>query len=87
MTDEPCAIEDLEAIVPSYDRWDVKPDGELGDYYEHEDHGLMETSDIQEYRCANCNECFTPEKKFDLDALAKAWQAALDHLKGEGVAA
>ena len=79
MSDEPCTIEDLRAIVPRWDSWSVDRDGMTVDMACDgcADHGH---SDIDEYYCSNCGEYFTPEKHFDDDELARVWRRALDHL-------
>jgi hypothetical protein len=73
---EPCTLEDLQALVPYRDRFDVRANDEL----DVTDGG---TSDIEESECQNCHEYFTPDSKHDLESLAEAWQRALAHFGAE----
>lgn len=88
MSDEPCNREDLRAAVSIYYMYETKGDGELGNCFEEwDDPRLSETSEVEEYFCANCGEYFTPSERFDEDARRKAWQEAFDHLEMQEVAA
>ena len=85
MNDEPCTREHLQAAIALYWMFDTQGDGELGDYWTQWDEPrAAQTGEIEEYHCGNCGEYFTPAERFSEEARAKAWQAALDHLKTEG---
>jgi hypothetical protein len=88
MNDEPCTREHLQAAVSLYHVYEVEDSGELREWIQQYDHpSTSDTSLIEKYRCDNCGEWFTPTERFNKEARMKAWQAALDHLKTEEVAA
>lgn len=71
----PCERDDVAAIVPALEYWNVDDDGEVGDYRSE-----GESTGLEQYVCFNCSRCFEPE---DADRPAdwdRAWQAVLDHL-------
>jgi hypothetical protein len=68
--------------------YDVVGNGELGEWGEQWDSpSTSDTSLIEEYHCDNCGEYFTPTKRYDLEATAQAWQAAIGHLEQQEVSA
>jgi hypothetical protein len=83
-THEPCTREHLRAICPRDTYWGVDDDGKvvalLEDYEE-------DTADLEQYVCFNCHQYWMPEDPGSNRDWGRAWQAALDHLKTEGVAA
>jgi hypothetical protein len=81
MKDEPCTRDHLVAIVPAFAYWSVDDEGAA--IYEVTDYDDA-PGDIEEYVCQNCQVIFCPDEPNHIDA---AWQEALDHLKGEQVAA
>jgi hypothetical protein len=79
--DQPCARDDLEAIICRWDRYSVDDEG-MGINLVSE--GETDPYDVEEYMCFTCGEYFTPDKPKHFDdgeALARAWHAALEHLK------
>lgn len=77
MNDELCSIEDIKAIVPVYNRWDVNADGTIVEFYANGD----DFGNIEEYVCENCGGFFTPEKPFSYLSIALAWGEVLKHIK------
>lgn len=75
MSDERCKRENLVALLPAWDRWEVN---EHGDPVRLVEVGRSKDSDIYEYECANCCAHFAPVG--DSGSIELAWEAALDHL-------
>lgn len=74
-----CSIEGIQALVPQYQYFDVDVEGNTTDWIadNSQTHGRL---DIEEYLCQQCGEFFTPDKRYDYEALNKAWLSAVAHL-------
>jgi hypothetical protein len=70
-----CQPSDLRAVNCMANFWYVDDDGNAEDFAFEGDVDRT----VDEYMCVNCGEYFIPAAKYESDALAVAWQEALEH--------